>query len=659
MAKVSILVPIFNVEKYLSECLDSLLNQTLKDIEIICINDGSTDSSKQILDEYAKKDSRIFIIDKANSGYGDSMNIGLKKATGEYIGVVESDDWVEPTMFEDMYALAKEHDVEVVKGNYFTYYTSAEKKYLSDQKIQLVLENETKTVINPLHNNHIFYQNPAIWAGLYNRKFLQENGIEFLPTPGASYQDTGFNFKVWACASRVFYTTNAYLHYRKDNEASSVNSVAKTFSIQEEYAEIERFLREKNKYEDLMHVYHKVKFQGYFWNINRLTPALAEEFINAINIEYKKHLENGEPIYEFYDPNTARIVKEIVSNPKLFIQRKYAKEKAIISIIMPVRDANDYLEKAINSVLSQTFKEFELVIIDCGSTDGSLRIIDKYLSLDPRIRMLHSNNTIPLLARNDGIFEANSNYITFIDPHDYYEKDAIESLYTSILENDVDIVVGQTTPENNYNTVVCDEQTINTQDLSICRKSGKYNIDSSIIKNFNYCPFAKIYKKDMIVRNDSFFFIEDIEDKFFTYFYMLLSEKVYFIDSSRHIYSCGLHKVSNSEKNILKDSADNRINIIDRGFKILQNKTLMDKYYKTFIVFYKDNFSKALEADSSKRALYKLETWLIQNEDKLSSYDLPLLQEILEVFPKNIKNRSKYNKLYRKIIRKFISVFQK
>ena len=116
---ISILVPIYNVERYLRQCLDSICRQTLQDIEIICINDGSTDSSLDIIKEFADQDARIIIIDKPNSGYGDSMNQGLKTARGKYIGIVESDDWVDQEAFKSLYLLAEAYDVEVVRANYY------------------------------------------------------------------------------------------------------------------------------------------------------------------------------------------------------------------------------------------------------------------------------------------------------------------------------------------------------------------------------------------------------------------------------------------------------------------------------------------------------------------------------------------------------------
>ena len=104
---VSLLIPIYNVERYLPECLDSAVGQTLMDIEVICINDGSTDSSPEIISRYAAKDDRIKVIDKPNSGYGCSMNLGLQEATGEYVGILESDDFFEPDALESLYRAAK------------------------------------------------------------------------------------------------------------------------------------------------------------------------------------------------------------------------------------------------------------------------------------------------------------------------------------------------------------------------------------------------------------------------------------------------------------------------------------------------------------------------------------------------------------------------
>ena len=239
MCKISVLIPIYNVEKYLRQCLDSVVNQTLKDIEIICINDGSTDSSLKIINEYASQDSRIKVIDKKNTGYGHSMNCGLKAAQGEYIGIVESDDFADLKMFDTLYNTAKKFNAEVVKSNYW--------EQVSDYSrfIEVGKLTPYEEIFIPINNNSIFQAPTSIWSAIYSRSFLLKNDIYFNETPGASYQDVSFVFKVLACTERLFFIKEAFLHYRKDNPNSSVKSKEKVYCIFDEFNEIERFLKER------------------------------------------------------------------------------------------------------------------------------------------------------------------------------------------------------------------------------------------------------------------------------------------------------------------------------------------------------------------------------------------------------------------------------
>ena len=128
MPKVSVVIPVYNVEKYLRQCMDSVVNQTLREMEIIAVDDGSTDSSGAILDEYAAADPRVKVIHKANGGYGIGMNTGFDAATGEYIGIVESDDYADPEMFETLYNRAKLYDLDVVKSGFYFYWSQPEER---------------------------------------------------------------------------------------------------------------------------------------------------------------------------------------------------------------------------------------------------------------------------------------------------------------------------------------------------------------------------------------------------------------------------------------------------------------------------------------------------------------------------------------------------
>lgn len=194
MPKVSIIIPTYNVEDYLRECMDSVTRQTLKDIEIICINDGSTDGSLEILKEYADKDPRIVLVDKENEGYGVGMNIGLDKASGEYIGIVEPDDFVPLNMYEDLYNTAKENDLDFVKADFYRFTRNCE-----NGNMELIYNHLDSTgenynqVINPFEKPYITKFIMNTWSGIYRREYIEKYHIRHNTTPGASFQDNGFS----------------------------------------------------------------------------------------------------------------------------------------------------------------------------------------------------------------------------------------------------------------------------------------------------------------------------------------------------------------------------------------------------------------------------------------------------------------------------------
>lgn len=266
--KVSILVPVYNTEKYLRTCLDSLVGQTLKDIEVICINDGSTDSSLSIMSEYAAKDGRVRIIDKQNTGYGDSMNRGLAAAQGEYVGIVEPDDFASKRMFATYVKAAERFGASVVKANYREHREGAWRDPLAVVYGQFSYGKpfcpaDCPTIVNTT---------PSIWAGIYKRDFLLGQGISFSQTPGASYQDASFSHQCWIAADRAVLLRDGYLHYRVDNEASSSKSSAKVFQVCYEYQRTFDFLKNRGEeaYRTFAPALNAARWNGYKWNYNRI-----------------------------------------------------------------------------------------------------------------------------------------------------------------------------------------------------------------------------------------------------------------------------------------------------------------------------------------------------------------------------------------------------
>lgn len=279
---VSIIVPAYNVEKYIHQCLSSIEKQTLKDIEVIVVNDGSSDSTQYIIKEFVENDSRFKLINKSNSGYGHSMNIGLDSARGTYIGIVESDDFVSECMIEVLFNKATKNNLDIIKSDYFYYWT---KKDFSI-KAGVTKNFPENIVFKPVENKKIFRAPPSIWSSLYKRSFLENNKILFLETPGASYQDTSFAFKTLAAADRVMATKEPFLFYRQDNEQSSINNKSKAFCVCDEWSEIESFLNSTNADKELIGYAKFLKFKTYEWNLLRLDKKLRQPFLVRFHKEF-------------------------------------------------------------------------------------------------------------------------------------------------------------------------------------------------------------------------------------------------------------------------------------------------------------------------------------------------------------------------------------
>lgn len=360
---VSIIVPVCNVQTYLRQCLDRLTDQTLQDIQIICIDDGSTDDSLAILREYSSRDNRIEVISKPNAGYGHTMNVGLSVAKGEYIGIVESDDFAEIDMFEKLYELAHEADADVVKSNFFQYITNTNPD--NDSVVNNLEACKIDMPFCPLNDQSIFLTQPAIWSALYKRSFLQEEGISFLETPGASFQDTSFNFKVFAAAKRVVLTDKAYLHYRIDNANSSVKSLKKVFCICDEYREIWEFASSRQDvYSCLKYRIPQIQFGGYLWNLERLTPALQYQFFEKFITEFQSFRDSGLLRREYFDDIAWEKLTGMLADPEGYFENNYGPIAVNRTFLLTTfsKKATGNIERLIRAILELLGKEDELYI---------------------------------------------------------------------------------------------------------------------------------------------------------------------------------------------------------------------------------------------------------------------------------------------------------
>lgn len=320
---VSVLVPICNVERYLDQCLSSLLAQTFTNFEVICINDGSEDGSREIIQKYLDADTRFRVIDKPNSGYGASMNLGLDSAIGTYIGILESDDMFDSEALELLVSVAERESSDVVKANFWLYWSVPEERR---ELFRVVDDLQAGHTLRPLDDIAVFFRKPSIWSALYRRDFLKSNNIRFLETPGASYQDSGFCFKVWASAFQVSFIADPILLYRQDNEKSSVNNSGKTFCVCDEYKSMKDFLLKSGLKSGnrLFGILERMKLDSYLWNFNRLADNSREEFVLRASREFSQDFSEGLIDLRLFEPGARVDLEQLVNDPGAFVKDRSA-----------------------------------------------------------------------------------------------------------------------------------------------------------------------------------------------------------------------------------------------------------------------------------------------------------------------------------------------
>ena len=327
MAKVSIIIPTYNVEDYLRECMESVTRQTLKDIEIICINDGSTDGSLKILKEYADKDSRIILIDKENEGYGVGMNIGLDKATGEYIGIVEPDDFVPLNMYEDLYETAKKNDLDFVKADFYRFTRNSNNGNMELIYNHLDASGENyNQVINPFEKPYITTFIMNTWSGIYRREYIEKYHIRHNTTPGASFQDNGFFWQTFIYAKRCMFIDKPYYMNRRDNPNSSVNNKQKVYCMNVEYDFIRDIFMQKGNeelWERFKSYYNYKRYFSYIFTIGRISDEFKREYVERISKEMRRAVELDEIDMNVFTPRTQERFGLLVKDPEGYYQ-KYA-----------------------------------------------------------------------------------------------------------------------------------------------------------------------------------------------------------------------------------------------------------------------------------------------------------------------------------------------
>lgn len=418
---ISIVIPVYNAEKYLEQCLNSIKNQTYKNFEVILVNDGSIDHSESICMDFVKVDTRFKYFTKVNGGASSARNLGLDNAQGKYITFIDADDWVDENHLEVLINNIKENNSDMAVSSIkkfdnvskfgFRVHSKQEKYLLNYNK----LNREEFLVILPklIHASNSY---KIAVSKLFKKELVMDIRFDESIVYG---EDLDFFFKIYNKINSVSYVDEVTYVYRLHNESTSSK-------FNQQYAEQVLLIYKK--------IYEKIEELGlptihYYTTIRDLLEFQKDFLENRVLFnEYQEFLKN---------------IEETVTYPK-----------DLISIIVPIYNVYPYLRLCLERIENQTYPHFEVLLINDGSRDNSKDICLEFAERDKRFKYIEQKNAGLSAARNTGILNATGEFITFIDGNDFVEPNYLEELYYTSLKNDSEIVVGSykkfNEEDNNY-----------------------------------------------------------------------------------------------------------------------------------------------------------------------------------------------------------------
>ena len=400
---ISIVVPIYNVENYLRQCLDSIQNQTYKKFECIMVNDGSTDNSQQIVEEYLE-DSRFKLINQSNKGLSGARNTGISHIREEstFVAFVDSDDYIYSNFLETLIEHI-EDDVDIIEGMI---------EYFHDEiKVDNVSHNFEKKILitkdDKLRELALNKLRVSVFPKLFRKSLLTEVFFpeEWIFEDLAVVPELVSNSKKWIKLPKVIYG----------------------YRIRPNSITTKEFSEEKL---DVFKIFGK--YDLFFKDESDVTKLLVEK-IKYLHLNYHD--------IEFVPENNQ--YKQLYKQEKQKLLSKIAdyESKALISIIVPIYNVENYLRQCLDSIVSQTYQNFECLLINDGSPDNSADICREYVEKDSRFKYFEKENGGVSSARNLGIERSGGAYITFIDSDDWVDSDYLEVLYNALIDENADISV--------------------------------------------------------------------------------------------------------------------------------------------------------------------------------------------------------------------------
>ena len=520
---ISIIVPIYNVEEYLQECLDSIQKQTYTNFECIMINDGSTDNSKQIAEEYLV-DSRFKLINQSNQGLSSARNTAIKhlSANSSFVSFVDSDDYIHSTFLEKMTAQIEE-GVDIIEGLFEHYHDGNIYYFPQSGPYKVVLE----TTVEKLEYLALEKNRNSSCGKLIRRKILH-----------GSFFPEGWIFEDLAVVPEFVTISNKWV---------KIQETVYTYRIRENSIITSSF---SEKDLDIFKIFEKF---DCFFRDESLNIKIWAEKLKLLHINYRSEKVPAQYI-EKYQKEKEKILSQI---------EEYEKGE-LISIIVPICNVENYLRQCLDSILNQTYQNFECLLINDGSPDNSAEICREYVEKDSRFRYFEKENGGVSSARNLGIERSKGQYITFIDSDDWVDSDYLEVLYNALIDENADIAI------STYKQFNMDDNCyyVHSYQRGYDKKifTGPELIDNlQLLSSFDHSYGSVCGKLVKSVRVENIRFNEETtlgEDMEFWYKLFLISDKIVYINKDTYIYRSSKDEYKHFELEKIRSDIQQRLNFI-------------------------------------------------------------------------------------------------
>lgn len=637
---VSVVVPVYNSEKYLEECLDSILGQTLEKVEIICVDDGSEDCSPIILKTYAEHYDNFQIITQDNKYAGVARNNGMELAHGEYIIFLDADDTFEPTMLQCMYDKIKTTSSDICLCGARTFDNNTGRTFANKEFLKSIPDADPfswKDIPDSIYD----ITTPSLWNMLFRTSFLKKNKLRFEDCKRAN--DLRFFGCSLPMADRITTVKDVLVNYRFGHNTSlQATHNGECLTEYNSLKQIRSYLKEN----DIFYQVDKGFYKLCVKNLNYVLKRKDEIDYNTLI----SHMKNDEDALfslqtlkeEFGEEDELFLMMQShfsspeKENNELLIYENRDRISVQFSVIVTVFNDEVYVDECLSSLENQTFKDFEIIIVNDGSSDNTEQICRNFVDhTSAQVIYISKPNGGVSSARNCGLKYVKGDYIKFLDGDDYYTSDALECCLSSIKQEDAEVLITNIEAYPDVEDDLLLENKVKVFNNDYIRKhnyvlpsDGKELFVRMSIQNEFLVSMGTFTFKREFIENNNLRFVENIyhEDDYFAIEVMFKAKIVKYCNNT--IY---MRRVRHGSIMTAKD------NSIEKGRSRL---FIAERIFSNYL-------EEAMEYDDS-RLLFCLDKFINRQINMAMNllFPKPSSKKFKKyIFPYSINNPKFYNKL--------------